>query len=95
MKRLTRRGFRAWLAAKKPRARVGQADSVCNCPLARYISRLSGKTAGVSVGCYRPDETADLLLCLPDWADAFVAEIDKRPGPVTARRALEILDGKP
>ena len=80
--RLTRKGFRAWLAGKRPSAIVGRARLAWDCPLSRYAD-----------GPIVPGFTR-----LPTWARQFVGRVDSSARcfaePVTARRALEILDGQ-
>lgn len=98
MKALTRRGFRAWLARHKPETLVGHSGIAHRCPLARYISTLSGHMAGVSALYYRPDVAEDARVMLPEWASSFVLGIDEGGDiapVVTAARALRVLDEVP
>ena len=78
--KLTRKGFRAWLAEKRPSAVVGRARLICDCPLSRYADR--------PINPWFPR--------LPPWARQFIRQVDEAGlnTPITARRALEILDGK-
>ena len=80
--KLTRKGFRAWLAGHEPEAIVGVARSRCRCPLAIYIGHSINPVSDPS---------------LPIWADRFVGQVDSADlfAPITASRALEILDMRP
>ena len=98
MKKLTRKGFVAWLRSKKPRARVGSGNptrryQAAFCPLRTYLGedytvrRLHYRH---KFGGYRP---------MPKWAGAFVLAVDNAVdynwGRVTARRALALLGEEP
>ena len=78
--KLTRKGFRAWLAGKRPSTVVGRALTY-DCPLSRYVNR--------PINPYTDR--------FPQWVHRFVSRADKAGlgQSITARRALEILDGKP
>ena len=89
MKRLTRRDFRAWLARHKPQTRVGEARKGLDCPLKHYSGRFVTSTQISRLGSFNRWDS------LPSWAVAFIREIDRKRGPVTARRALRVLDGVP
>ena len=74
-------GFKEWLETRQPTAIVGYARDMCNCPIARYYTDLSGMQRSIM-----PDKS------IP-WLYAFIVAVDKHPTGtrITAAEALEIL----
>ncbi len=92
--RLVRKRFRAWLEAQAPRKVVGKAQYCRACPLAKYFNHLGEPDVRVypsgviRSGGYRNRQR------FPKWAREFVLSVDTRKSgaPITAKRALAILD---
>lgn len=87
--------FRAWLAFHEPTEEVGTCKNSFECPLAQW----SGNT--IHVDSYTEPNGENRLGVMPRWAYRFVGELDDWAGkaytgdgpvPVTAAKALEILD---
>lgn len=86
--------FRKWLQNQPPLTMFRRA-SACSCPLARYLSGVTGERWEVLPDCYyriKGDETA----VLPDWAKRFVYEFDTYGRGTTSRgdpvECLAVLD---
>ena len=99
--RIVRKKFKAWLEAKKPRAKVGMPCKGHACPLANYLSETHGEF--VRVGCLyattyeeAKEEIIRKRTKLPLWADKFVYSVDGLSDErkyITAKKALSILKG--
>ncbi len=80
----TREELRAYWQALDPKTRVGWARSIRACPLALYLRQ-------------RPNPPHSLRLLLeqgyvPEWVYRFLRQIDLTRGPITAGRALAVLN---
>lgn len=99
--RLDRKRFEKWLRSKNPRARVGEPQAACDCPLARFLKSDGYEVIGVDgdLICTRPvGASADDFAegCPPKWATTFIERVDDLPTAYcTARQALDILAGIP
>ena len=96
--RLTKKGFRGWLAGKPGGAVVGKAHAVRACPLAQYLRHKGMDTPDLSTVSFGPaaaywrERTP-----MPQWASFFIPRIDSGRfcgQPITASQALAVLDGK-
>ncbi|HEX8099915.1 MAG TPA: hypothetical protein VF660_06910 [Actinomycetota bacterium] len=97
---IEREEFRAWLAAKDPDDVVGRVWTSTGCALSHFLNETRG--GRWSVGCCAVDidpERPRVREPLPGWAWVFTEQIDRlrtvadEITPVTAREALELLDG--
>lgn len=78
--------FRDWLDDKPD---VGTPRSPGACPIARYCKEVLG-VRSVHVGA--KGVTANGKTATAPWVEKFVKAVDMRPGRVSGREAIEILD---
>lgn len=90
--KLTQESFHGWLESYGPDFAVGHSQSVCDCPLANYITESSGSEARVGQTKYKTEDMPHHKH-LPAWAKRFVDTIDREHwGWVSAQTCLKILD---
>lgn len=95
--KLTQKGFRAWLESKHPQTVVGRSFEGRTCPIAKYLKDSGANSPSVGRLSFTINyTTTNWQLDLPRWATEFVGRVDGigKHKPVTASRALKILDGK-
>lgn len=102
---LSRQAFRAWLATKHPRTKVGVSCKEDSCPLAKFLTQTTGIPHEVDAYAYRAavvengkvvrDDWGNVEygpeIGLPHWAQHFVEIVDNNEyRSVSAKRALAI-----
>lgn len=97
MKQLRKHAFEGWLKTFGPRQIVGSRAVCRDCPIARYVTARTGAEARVYPHGWSYARSQDKTT--PDWARAFIAQVDKVVNRgeagrkfITARSALKILD---
>lgn len=88
---LTLVAFTAWLASKHPRTKVGESCDMDSCPLAKFLTQMTGVphlVDGDTFQAARLDEDGkvvrdgdgdivyDVGRELPQWAQHFVSQVD-------------------
>lgn len=83
--------FEAWLAEQPARRYVGEVAIPDACPLATFLHARGYPDATVGIRLFSPTGDSENLTA-PDWARAFVAEVDRvAANRITAARARKAL----
>ena len=77
----TREELRAYWQRLPPDSAVGRTRSLRRCPLACYLAR---QRRSLKAALERGDA--------PEWVYRYMRQLDLAPGPVTAGRALAVLN---
>ncbi len=92
--------FAMWLLVQDRRARVGVPETVCDCPIAKWLADTgimpAPQVCGFDVASYTDSidhETRCRRWPTPKWAGKFITLIDRTGLKyITAGRAMDILD---
>jgi hypothetical protein len=91
---LDREQFRAWLLSQPDGVCVGNAIDACSCPVACWLSGVTGQAVMVGDENWRFVE-GDEVYDVPAWVKEFVREVDRARlnEAITKEWALQIVEG--
>jgi hypothetical protein len=80
--------------ARAQQGSVGISDSLCDCPLARYLRQATGWELSVGYLLVMHGRHHDALIDLPAWAKQVVKEVDRHEHgtPIGGPQFLKLLD---